>query len=91
MASKTVIMAASAFTTREKLNILVNEGNIRLRNHSPHISWELKRRDLDRLMIQMQEYEHSEEFPRPGGYEGGGEVLEITEQSQRRCKENVQE
>ena len=62
MASKSVIMAASAFTTQEKQNILVNEGNRRLRNHSPHIPWEVKMRDLDTLMIQIQECGHAEEF-----------------------------
>jgi hypothetical protein len=42
MASKSVIFASSAFTSREKMNILVNEGNRRLKNFSPHLSWEEK-------------------------------------------------
>ena len=55
-------MANSAFTTAEKLNILTNEGNRRLRNHSPHLSWNEKKKDLDTLMIQMEECGHSEAF-----------------------------
>ena len=62
MASKSVVMASSAFTASEKMNILTNEGNRRLRNHSPHISWKEKRKDLDTLMIQMEECGHTEEF-----------------------------
>ena len=62
MASKSVIMASSAFTASEKMNILVHEGNRRLRNHSPHQKWLEKKKDLDRLMIQMEECGHTEEF-----------------------------
>ena len=38
MATKSVVMASSAFTASQKMNILVNAGNRRLKNHSPHIS-----------------------------------------------------
>ena len=62
MASKSVIMASSAFTASEKLNILVNEGNRRLKNHSPQMSWLEKKKNLDTLMIQMEECGHSEDF-----------------------------
>ena len=44
------------------MNILVNEGNRRLKNHSPHPAWKEKRKDLDTLMIQMKECGHTEEF-----------------------------
>ena len=62
MASKSVIQASSAFTAAEKMNILVNEGNRRLKNYSPHLSWEEKKRDLTTLMIQMEEGGHKESF-----------------------------
>ena len=39
MASKSVIMARSAFTDTEKKNILVEEGNRRLRNCHPDLPW----------------------------------------------------
>ena len=62
MASKSVILASSAFTSREKVNILVNEGNRRLRNHSPHLAWDEKKQDITTLMIQMEECGHKENF-----------------------------
>ena len=62
VSSKSVIMATSAFTASEKMNILVNEGNRRLKNYSPHLEWGEKREDINTLMIQMQECGHSEEF-----------------------------
>ena len=55
-------MASSAFTAGEKNNILVNEGNRRLKKHSPYLAWKEKRKDLDTLMIQMKECGHTEEF-----------------------------
>ena len=42
MASKDVIYERSAFTTREKKNILLEEASRRLRNCSPHNTWESK-------------------------------------------------
>ena len=62
MASKSVILACSAFTSRDKMNILVNEGNRRLRNHIPHLTWDEKKHDVTTLMIQMKECGHKENF-----------------------------
>ena len=44
------------------MNILVNEGNRRLKNHSPHLKWLEKKKDLDKLLIQVEECGHTEEF-----------------------------
>ena len=44
------------------MNILVNEGNRRLRNHSPHLTWDEKKNDVTTLMIQMEECGHKENF-----------------------------
>ena len=62
MASKAVIMERSAFTTKEKKNILMEEANRRLRNCDPSQPWETKRDHLTLLNIQMMEAGHSQRF-----------------------------
>ena len=53
MASTDVIMARSTFTTREKKNILLEEASRRLRNCSPHCTWEEKCVHITTLNLQM--------------------------------------
>ena len=62
MASKDVIMARSAFTTREKKNILLEEASRRLRNCSPHCTWEEKCVHITTLNLQMLKCGHKQEF-----------------------------
>ena len=62
MASKAIIMQRSAFTTRDKKNILMEEANRRLRNCDPSEPWETKRDHLTTLNIQMMEAGHSQRF-----------------------------
>ena len=62
MATKSVIMARSAFTTREIKNILLEEGSRRLRNCSPNLPWDTKGDFITALNIQMAEAGHKEEF-----------------------------
>ena len=62
MASKAVIMERSAFTTKDKKNILMEEANRRLRNCDPSLPWETKRDHLTLLNIQMMEAGHSQRF-----------------------------
>ena len=62
MASNTVFMERSAFTTKEKKNILMEEANRRLRNCDPDMPWEVKREHLTTLNIQMMEAGHSQQF-----------------------------
>ena len=62
MASKDVIMARSAFTTREKKNILLEEASRRLRNCSPHCTWEEKCVHITTLNLQMMKCGHKQEF-----------------------------
>ena len=60
MASKKVIMARSAFTTREKLNILVTEGVQRV--CSPSLPWEVKKKCLTRFCHQIRDSGHAQLF-----------------------------
>ena len=62
MASRSVIMAKSAFPTSTKRNILVEEGMRRLRNCSPSLPWCTKAHFLNNLCISMMEAGHSETF-----------------------------
>ena len=62
MASKAVIMERSAFTTKEKKNILMEEANRMLRNCDPNMPWEVKREHLTTLNIQMMVAGHSQQF-----------------------------
>ena len=62
MATKSLIMAKSAFTTREIKNILLEEGSRRLRNCHPELPWTTKTTFLNAFNIQMKEAGHTEEF-----------------------------
>ena len=66
MASKDVIYERSAFTTRvttrEKKNILLEEASRRLRNCSPHNTWESKAVHLTSLNLAMMRCGHRFEF-----------------------------
>ena len=62
MASRDVIMARSAFTTREKKNILLEEASRRLRNCSPHCTWQEKAVHITTLNLQMWRCGHKQEF-----------------------------
>ena len=53
MSSLEAVMAKSSMTISSKMNILVQEGGRRLRNHSLETSWNVKLVDLNKLMIQM--------------------------------------
>ena len=86
MTSQNVIHRRSAITSRQKLNILVEEGYRRLRNYSPSIPWNKKVEALNRLMIQMFQAEHTKGFRRTvvakykttlDNHIGGGRIQEI--------------
>ena len=62
MASRSVVMARSAFSSSTKRNILVEEGMRILRNCSPTLRWETKAKFLTKLSISMMEAGHSEKF-----------------------------
>ena len=62
MSSKSVIMARSAFTDREKRNILMEEGYRRLRNGHPDLPWVKKAAFLTDLNIAMRVAGHTETF-----------------------------
>ena len=62
MASKAVIMARSAFTDREKKNMLVEEGNRRLRNCHPDLPWPKKAAFLTDMNLSMKQAGHTEKF-----------------------------
>ena len=62
MASKDVIYERSAFTTREKKNILLEEASRRLRNCSPGSTWKSKAVHLTTLNLQMRRCGHKQEF-----------------------------
>ena len=59
MASRAVIMARSAFTDREKKNILVEEGNRRLRNCHPDLPWLRKAAFLTDMNLAMRKAVHT--------------------------------
>ena len=54
----------SALTSRQKMNILVEEGSRRLKNYSPNLDWSEKCQALNTLMIQMFLVDHDEVFRR---------------------------
>ena len=62
VSSKSVIMERSAFTNREKRNILMEEGNRRLRNCHPDLPWKQKAVFLTELNLSMMETGHTERF-----------------------------
>ena len=62
MASRSVIMARSAFTDREKKNILIEEGNRRLRNCHPDLPWPRKAAFLTDMNLAMRQAGHTEKF-----------------------------
>ena len=62
IASRNIIMATSAFTLRDKKNILLEEASSRLRNYSPHLPWTEKAKHLTTLNLQMLRCGHSQEF-----------------------------
>ena len=55
-------MDTSAFTLRDKKNILLEEASRRLRNYSPHLPWTDKAKHLTTLNLQMMRCGHSQEF-----------------------------
>ena len=62
VSSKSVIMARSAFTDREKRNILIEEGNRRMRNCHPDLPWKHKAAYLTELNLSMRRAGHTERF-----------------------------
>ena len=62
MSSKSVIMARSAFTDREKRNILLEEGYRRLRNCHPDLPWARKAVFLTDLNLAMRAAGHTQSF-----------------------------
>ena len=64
MASQNVVHRRSALSSRQKQNILVEEGCRRLKNYSPELPWSVKVEALNTLMIQMFQMEHTEQFRR---------------------------
>ena len=62
MASQDVINARSAFTTREKKNVLLEEASRRLRNCAPMCTWTDKAVHLTKLNLQMRRCGHQQEF-----------------------------
>ena len=62
MASQNVVHMRSALTSKQKMNILVEEGCRRLKNFSPTLPWRTKVNALNKLMIQMYQVEHKESF-----------------------------
>ena len=62
MASRKVIHAKSAFSTRVKRSILLEEGSRRLRNCSPDLDWRDKAVFLNRLSLDMKNCGHKYTF-----------------------------
>ena len=62
VSSKDVILARSAFTLREKKNILLEEASRRLCCCSPELSWREKAAHLTDMNLAMLRCGHSEEF-----------------------------
>ena len=62
MSSRAVVMARSAFTTRNTMVILLAEGDRRLRSCSPDLPWQTKAWFLTDLGIQMMDCGHSQSF-----------------------------
>ena len=62
MASRDIILANSAFTLRDKKNILLEEASRRLRSCSPHLSWPEKAKHMTTLNLKMLRCGHGEEF-----------------------------
>ena len=62
MTSKSVISARSAFTLKEKKNILLEEGSRRLRNCQPVLPWSKKAAYLTDLNLAMRKAGHGQDF-----------------------------
>ena len=62
MASRVVVQARSAFATSKKRSILLEEGQRRLRNCSPELSWEKKSIFLNRFSSDMKRSGHCTSF-----------------------------
>jgi hypothetical protein len=62
MSSRALIMPRSAITTRETRNILLEEGNRRLRCCAPSLPWATKAAFLTGFAIDMMDSGHAEDF-----------------------------
>ena len=62
MSSRAVVMARSAFTTRNTMVILLAEGDRRRKSCSPDLPWETKAWFLTDLSIHMMDCGHSQSF-----------------------------
>ena len=60
MASTEIVNSKSAMSLGSKINILVNEGNRRLRNCIPSMEWKYKVPFLNKLMVSMKWSGYSE-------------------------------
>ena len=91
MAIRDIILANSAFTLRDKKNILLEEASRRLRSCSPHLSWPEKAKHMTTLNLQMLRCGHGEEFRSMITSRAVAKVPHLSGQPQKGGQEDVQD